>query len=80
MDSKEAALRNEMVNVGRALYDRGLVVATDGNLSLRLDHERLLATPSGLCKGWLRAEELIVVALVLLLVDFGDIARLFGAE
>lgn len=58
---QERELRSAMVRIGRALYDRGLVVATDGNLSARLDGERLLATPSGLCKGWLREEQLIVV-------------------
>jgi L-fuculose-phosphate aldolase len=50
-----------MVRIGRELYQRGLVVATDGNLSARLDRNRFLTTPSGLCKGWLKAEQLIIV-------------------
>ena len=45
------ALREEMVQVGRLMYERGLVVANDGNLSARLDEAHVLCTPSGLCKG-----------------------------
>jgi len=59
----DAGLRAEIVEVGRRLYDRSLVVATDGNISARLGHERILATPSGLCKGRLAPDQLIVVGL-----------------
>lgn len=59
----EGALRAEIVEVGRLLYDRGLVVATDGNISARLAPDRILATPSGFCKGRLAPEQLIVLDL-----------------
>jgi len=58
---KEQALREEIVRVGRLMYERGLVVAADGNISARLDDARVLCTPSGLCKGMMAADELIVV-------------------
>lgn len=57
----ERSLREEIVRVGKLLYDRGLIVATDGNISARLDANRILATPSGLCKGLMTAEQLIIV-------------------
>ncbi len=57
----ERALRAEIVEVGRLLYDRGLVVATDGNISARLAADRFLATPNGLCKGRMTPDQLIVV-------------------
>ena len=59
----ERQLRDEIVRVGKLLYDRGLIVATDGNISARLDSNRILATPSGLCKGLMTADQLIVVDL-----------------
>jgi L-fuculose-phosphate aldolase len=59
----EHHLRQEIVRVGKLLYDRVLVVATDGNVSARLDAHRVLATPSGLCKGFMQPEQLIVVDL-----------------
>ena len=61
--SAEHHLRREIVRVGKLLYDKGLIVATDGNVSARLDANRILATPSGLCKGFMEPEQLIVVDL-----------------
>ncbi len=61
--STEQHLRLEIVRVGKLLYDKGLIVATDGNVSARLDVKRILATPSGLCKGFMTPEQLIVVDL-----------------
>jgi L-fuculose-phosphate aldolase len=62
-DSKENSLREEIVLVGKLLYERGLIVATDGNISARLDQERVLITPSGLCKGLMSPDQLIVIDL-----------------
>jgi L-fuculose-phosphate aldolase len=59
----EHELRREMVRVGRLMWERGYVAATDGNLSARLGSDRLLVTPSGLSKGFLSAEELVVMRL-----------------
>jgi L-fuculose-phosphate aldolase len=42
------------------MYGRGLVVACEGNLSARLDPERILVTPTGVCKGHLAPEDLLV--------------------
>jgi len=58
---KEQALREEIVRVGHLMYERGLVVGVDGNISARLDETRVLCTPSGLCKGMMSPEQLIVV-------------------
>ncbi len=63
MDQKETTLREEIVLVGKLLYERGLIVATDGNISARLDDTTLLMTPSGLCKGLMTPDQLITVDL-----------------
>lgn len=60
---RERQLREEIVRVGQLMYARGLVCGFEGNLSARLDGERLLITPSGLHKGLLREEQLMVVDL-----------------
>ena len=57
---REEALRESIVHVCRLMYERGLIAATDGNVSARLDAERLIATPSGLCKGLLTVDDLVV--------------------
>lgn len=54
------AARDAVCEVGRLLYERGLVVAGDGNVSVRLDDGNILVTPSGVCKGRLTPEDLVV--------------------
>lgn len=53
----------EIVAVCRRLYQRGLVGGAEGNVSVRLDHARVLATPSGLCKGFVEDGDLVVTGL-----------------
>jgi L-fuculose-phosphate aldolase len=52
-----------MIDLGRRMYAAGLVAGSDGNLSVRLDEERLLVTPSGVAKGQLRPADLVLVNL-----------------
>ena len=56
----EQQLREDIVGTGRMMYERGWIAANDGNLTVRLDGERILATPAGVCKGRMRPEDLIV--------------------
>jgi L-fuculose-phosphate aldolase len=59
----EAALRAELVEVCRRLHDRDLIGAGEGNVSARLADGTLLVTPSGVSKGRLAAQDLLVVDL-----------------
>jgi L-fuculose-phosphate aldolase len=61
--SVESELRRQICNVGRSLYRRGLVVACEGNLSVRIDPERILVTPTAVCKGHLAPQDLLVTDL-----------------
>src|SRR4029078_12345702 len=63
MITSEHALRREIVEVGRLLYDRGLIVAPDGNISARLTEELVIATPSGACKGMLEPDDMVLVEM-----------------
>lgn len=56
-----AELRQEIVRIGQLMYDKGLVVGADGNISARVGRDSFLVTPSGLPKGMLQADQLIVV-------------------
>ena len=53
--------RGEIVRLGRMLHDRGYVAAMDGNLSVRLGERRILATPTAISKGKMRASDMVVV-------------------
>ena len=61
--SIERKYREEIVRYGRMLHTRGFVAAMDGNLSVRLDSERLLVTPTGLSKGSMRPADMVGVLL-----------------
>jgi L-fuculose-phosphate aldolase len=59
--AEERQLRLDIVEVGRRLWDRGYVAANDGNISVRLGPDEFLATPTGVSKGFMTPEMLIVV-------------------
>jgi L-fuculose-phosphate aldolase len=52
-----------LIQAGRRLGARGLISAGEGNLSVRLDADRLLVTPTGLRKDELTPDDLVVVWL-----------------
>ena len=59
----ESQLRADIVEVGRRLYARGYTASNDGNISLRLDDQRLLMTPRSVCKGFMAPEMLCITDL-----------------
>ena len=61
--TKEQLLRKQMVEVGRRMYQKGLVVATEGNLSVRLAPGHILMTPTGAWKGFLNPADMVAVDL-----------------
>ncbi|MBT9330331.1 class II aldolase/adducin family protein [Acidipila sp. 4G-K13] len=54
-------MRREIVLFSKLLYRQGCMPGTSGNLSVRLDAERLLITPTGVSKFLLKAADLVVV-------------------
>ncbi len=57
----EQEWRQEIVQVCRLMWEKNYIAATDGNVSVRLDSDRYLVTPSGFSKGLLRPEQLLLV-------------------
>lgn len=57
---RERHLRRLIAKACRALYEKNLVAATDGNVSARLGPDRVLITPSNSGKGGMRARHLLV--------------------
>ncbi len=54
---------SELIEIGRLLHSRGWLPASGGNLSVRLEDERVLITASGSHKGHLTREDFVVVNL-----------------
>jgi L-fuculose-phosphate aldolase len=57
----EQQLREQICQIGRLMHQFGFVEGASGNISARLDAERILVTPSGLAKGFMQPEQLIIV-------------------
>ncbi len=61
MVKTERDLRQDIVEIGRLVWQKGWVASNDGNISIRLDPDRLLCTPTGVSKGMMHPEDLIIV-------------------
>ena len=53
--------RAQLCEIGRRLWQRGLISAAEGNLSMRISPLRILATPAGVSKGHLKPSDLVLV-------------------
>ncbi len=56
--SEETRLRDEIVSVGKSLFDRGLTFGSTGNISTRLSNGEILMTPTNASLGSLEPERL----------------------
>jgi len=56
----EQTARRDLITVCHLMYERSYVVSSDGNVSVRLDDGRILATPTMTCKGRM-TDDLIAV-------------------
>src|SRR5256884_5802534 len=61
MAKSEKEYRQDIVDIGRLVFQKGWVAANDGNITIRLGENRILATPTGVCKGMMHVDDLIVV-------------------
>ena len=59
----EARFRADIVEVGRRLYARGYTASNDGNISVRLGPDRLLMTPTSVCKGFMTVDMMCITDL-----------------
>ncbi len=57
----ERQLRDDLIRFARLTWERRLLVALDGNLSVRLSDELVLCTKAGCHKGLLTDDDLVVI-------------------
>ena len=57
---EESKARKLIIEIGKLLYERSYVVSSDGNVSIRLDENRVLATPTMTCKGRMTEDGLAI--------------------
>ena len=52
----EMDIKQEMCEIGKRVYNRGMVAANDGNFSVKLSDNEFLCTPTGVSKGFMTPE------------------------
>ncbi len=55
----EQTLREAICEIGRRVWRKNFVAATDGNISVRLSADTFLCTPSRVSKGFMSPEDLV---------------------
>jgi L-fuculose-phosphate aldolase len=60
MSKTEQEYREDLVRVCHQVHEKGWVAMNDGNVSIRLDEEHILCTPTAVSKGMIHADDLIV--------------------
>jgi len=61
LNNQEKIIAEEIVAIGKRMYDRGYVASNDGNISVRIDNNTIMITPSGVSKGFMQIDDMIVL-------------------
>jgi len=54
-------IKEEICDIGHRLYHRGFAAANDGNISCRFGEDRIVCTPTGISKGFMKPDDLCIV-------------------
>ena len=54
-------IKTFICEIGRRLYGNGFAAANDGNISVRTGDGRIICTPTGVSKGFMKPDDLCVV-------------------
>ncbi len=52
----EFEIKKQICDIGKRIYDRGMVAANDGNISVKISENEFLCTPTGVSKGFMTPE------------------------
>jgi L-fuculose-phosphate aldolase len=59
--NSEWKLKKQIIEIGKRIWMRGYVAANDGNISVMLNDDEVLMTPTGVSKGFMTVEMIIKV-------------------
>ncbi|MBQ2897101.1 MAG: class II aldolase/adducin family protein [Clostridia bacterium] len=54
--TSEFEIKKQICDIGKRIYNRGMVAANDGNISVKLSDNEFLCTPTGVSKGFMTPE------------------------
>lgn len=52
----ELEIKQQICDIGKRVYDRGMVASNDGNISVKIAENEFLCTPTGVSKGFMTPE------------------------
>lgn len=52
----ESEIKKQICDIGKRIYNRNMVAANDGNISVKLNDHEFLCTPTGVSKGYMSPE------------------------
>ncbi|MCR5733335.1 MAG: class II aldolase/adducin family protein [Lachnospiraceae bacterium] len=56
MSINEQEIKEQICDIGKRIYNRNMVAANDGNISVKLNDKEYLCTPTGVSKGFMTPE------------------------
>lgn len=54
-------LKKDICEIGQRLYNKGFAAANDGNITIRISDNEVLCTPTMICKGFMKPEDICSV-------------------
>lgn len=54
--ANEYEIKKQICEIGKRIYDKGMVASNDGNISVKLSDNEFLCTPTGVSKGFMTPE------------------------
>ncbi|MBQ8856638.1 MAG: class II aldolase/adducin family protein, partial [Lachnospiraceae bacterium] len=54
--ANEYEIKKQICDIGKRIYDRGMVAANDGNISVKISDNEFLCTPTGVSKVFMTPE------------------------
>ena len=70
-DRKKAA--TEIIEIGRRMYEKDYVAANDGNISCKIAPDVILATPTGVSKGFMTEDMLVTMSTDGSVISMGEL-------
>lgn len=60
MEKNIKKIKDDIIEIGKRIWTRGYVAANDGNISVKINDEEILTTATGISKGFM-TEEMIIL-------------------
>jgi len=55
--------KQQIVEIGKRMYDKDYIAANDGNITCKVDDNSIMATPTGVSKGFMKEDMMVRMSL-----------------